>query len=63
MKVGEAKICGNCDEVYNGFSCPACGFEQGIPVRNTLMALPGPENRVRIVDGPEPNKPGENETI
>lgn len=25
MKLTEAKLCNNCDEVFSGMTCPACG--------------------------------------
>jgi hypothetical protein len=47
MKVEDAKVCAECDELYEGYTCPACGLELGIPVRNTLIAIKG--ERVRKV--------------
>jgi len=56
MKVEDAKICASCDEIYKGFKCPVCGFDQSISLERSLMALPGPDNRVRKVATPHPEK-------
>ena len=54
MKVEDANICAECDEVYAGYVCPVCGLELGIPVRNTIIPISG--GRVRRVNAPHPEK-------
>lgn len=51
MKVIDASICAECDEVFEGRVCPACGLELGIPVRNTIFPISG--KRVRRVPNPD----------
>ena len=56
MKVEDARICGSCDEVYTGFVCPSCGFDQSVSLDEALKALSGPFDRVRRVVNPHPEK-------
>jgi hypothetical protein len=50
MKVVDANICAECDEVFEGYVCPVCGLELGIPVRNTISPISG--GRVRRAPTP-----------
>jgi hypothetical protein len=54
MKVEDANICAECDEVYAGNVCPVCGLELGIPLRNTIFPISG--GRVRRVQTPPQNQ-------
>lgn len=47
MKVVDAKVCADCDEVFEGCVCPACGNEQNIPVQKALLPITG--SRVRKI--------------
>lgn len=39
MKIGNAKLCPDCDEVYEGNQCPACTCEHGIVIADKLGTL------------------------
>jgi hypothetical protein len=40
MKVKDAKVCLDCDEVYAGSSCTGCGSTSSVDLKNWLAPLP-----------------------
>jgi hypothetical protein len=53
MKVGNAQICLDCDEVYHQDEtpCPGCGSCSAVALRTWLMPLPTREELERAVRG------------
>jgi hypothetical protein len=54
MKLDRAKVCPECDEVYEGPQCPQCTNEQGIWLGKKVVPLAS--GRVRRVEEPSAMK-------
>lgn len=55
MKLKNSKLCVECEELYEGQSCPKCGDEQGICLSGTPLMSLAPGRVRRAVGSPYPS--------
>ena len=53
MKVSEARLCLNDDEIFVGEICPACGQDCAVPIRAWIKPMRRQDHGVlqRLIDG------------